>query len=232
MNDKEFDRFLLTSVKELNKKQDNLIRQRGMGSFDNFEVDLGVDELLFFQEGKPVLRAKIMIVGTHVEEQEDWLWGWANTGLPPDIRKRSEKLKELAKLTGEKNLAAPNLSVDGESAWELLAMSCKHLGALGAYTFPNRDARIYVLILELENVRGKKPGKKQKPASKKSSKKAPAKKVVAKKRTTKKAKKAVAKKRTANKAKNPRAKKRTAKNAGAKKSSKKKQAKKAKRRSR
>jgi hypothetical protein len=214
MNDKEFDRFLLTSVKELNKKQDNLIRQRGMGSFDNFEVDLAVDELLFFRNGKAALRAKIMIVGTHVEEQEDWLWGWANSGLPPEIRKRSEKLKELAKLTGEKNLAAPNLSVDGESAWELLAMSCKHLRALGAYTFPNRDARIYVLILELEELSGKRAAKKTKKASTKKATKPAAKKPPAKKSKkrvakppAKKSKKRVAKKPPAKKSKKRAAKK-------------------------
>jgi hypothetical protein len=226
MNDKEFDRFLLTSVKELNKKQDNLIRQRGMGSFDNFEVDLAVDELLFFRDGKAVLRAKIMIVGTHVEEQEDWLWGWANSGLPPEIRKRSEKLKELAKLTGEKNLAAPNLSVDGESAWELLAMSCKHLGALGAYTFPNRDARIYVLILELEQLSGKKTKRAAKTAPTKRAKTSAAKKPVAKRR--------VAKKRAA-KASPKKSKKRAATKPPPKKTKKriaKKAAKKAKRRSR
>lgn len=196
MNANEFDRFLKTSVKELDKKQEHLRKVKGMGKVDNFEVDLQNDEIVFFRGDTAHARSKILMLGTHIEEQNDWLWAWANSGLSKPIRKRSEKLKELAKLTGQKNLAAPNLDVDGEETWQLVAMACKHLGALGAYAFPNGDARIYVLMLELELL-GK--GGPAKPATKKTEKPPTRKTAKKSKATTKKSAKKSATKKSAKK---------------------------------
>lgn len=181
MNRKEFDRFLQTSVKELDKKQEGLRKAQGMGKVDNFEVDLQNDEIVFFRGKTPHARSRILMLGTHIEDQNDWLWAWANSGLPKAIRKRSEKLKELAKVTGQKNLAAANLDVDGTETWQLVALACKHLGAVGAYAFPNGDARIYVLLLQLELSSGK-----QKTTKKAAKKTAPAKKPTAKAKKSKK----------------------------------------------
>jgi hypothetical protein len=66
------------------------------------------------------------------------------------VRERAAKIKELAVHTELGAFSERTLEVDEAQTWQLVAMACEHLGALGTYDFPTKSARLYVAIDRIE----------------------------------------------------------------------------------
>lgn len=142
----ELGEFATRCVVELERKQAELMGCYGLGQHERFEVDLVAGKLRFYDAGELALEADVTPIGTHVPEKSSWQWAWGNVSFPDEVRARAAKVKELAQRTEAEAFNARTLEIDEEQSWGLLAMACEHLGAIGAYTFPNRNARLYVAI--------------------------------------------------------------------------------------
>lgn len=145
MNEAERGAFVESCVQKLVQKQ-TALSERGLGGHERFEVDLQQGKLRFFDGDALALEADVTPIGTHVSEHESWQWAWANKSFPDEVRERSAKLKELATQTDDTTFSQRTLEVDEEQTLKLIAMACEHLGALGTYAFPTRNARLYVAI--------------------------------------------------------------------------------------
>jgi hypothetical protein len=137
--------FAESCVQKLAQKQ-NALSERGLGSHERFEVDLANGKLRFFDGDELALEADVTPIGTHVLEQESWQWAWANKSFPSEVRERAAKLKELAEQIDDDTFSERTVEVDEAQTWQLVAMACEHLGALGTYDIPTRSARLYVAI--------------------------------------------------------------------------------------
>ncbi len=146
MTAEELSEFATRCVEELSRKQAELASSYGLGSHERFEVDLVAGKLRFYDADELTLEADVTPIGTHVADEASWQWAWANGSFPPDVRERAAKVKELARQTDAAAFHERTLEIDEEQSWGLLAMACEHLGAVGAYTFPNRNARLYLAI--------------------------------------------------------------------------------------
>src|SRR5258706_7076840 len=153
MDDAELGAFVAGCVQRLQQKQSEL-GARGVGSYERFEVDLASGKLRFYEGERLVLEADVTPIGTHVSDKESWQWAWANKSFPDEVRERAAKIKELFAQTALPVFNERTWEVDETQTWELVAMACEHLGALGTYHFPNRNARLYVAIDRL----GEAPG--------------------------------------------------------------------------
>lgn len=131
---------------ELERKQAALTEQHGLGEHERFEVDIIAGKLRFFDADVLAFEADVTPIGSHVPENGSWQWAWANPSFPDDVRQRAAKLKELGQRIEDPAFDQRTLEVDEAQTWTLLAMACEHLGAVGAYTFPNRKTRLYVTI--------------------------------------------------------------------------------------
>jgi hypothetical protein len=145
MDDARLGAFVTGCVEKLTQKQ-TALSARGVGSYERFEVDLANGKLRFFEGEQLALEADVTPIGTHVSERESWQWAWANNSFPEPVRERAAKLKELAAQTENAAFAQRTLEVDETQTWQLVAMACEHLGALGTYDFQTRSARLYVTI--------------------------------------------------------------------------------------
>lgn len=145
MDEAQRGAFAESCVQKLVQKQ-TALSERGLGSYERFEVDLASGKLRFFEGDELALEADVTPIGTHVLEQESWQWAWANRSFPDEVRKRAAKLKELALQTADATFNERTVEVDEAQTLKLVAMACEHLGALGAYDFPTRNARLYVAI--------------------------------------------------------------------------------------
>ncbi len=145
MSEAKRDAFAESCVQKLVQKQ-TALSERGIGSYERFEVDLANGKLRFFEGDALALEADVTPIGTHVSEHESWQWAWANKSFPDEVRERAAKLKELALHTDDATFSQRTLEVDEAQTLELVAMACEHLGALGTYDFPTRSARLYVTI--------------------------------------------------------------------------------------
>lgn len=60
MNDEEFGEFLSQSLDELEEKQEEIERNYGVGHHERFVANYEEDNLLFFENERPVVEAKIL----------------------------------------------------------------------------------------------------------------------------------------------------------------------------
>jgi hypothetical protein len=145
MSDERVRAFMSDCVRRLEHKQ-SVLFERGLEEHERFELDLLQGKLRFFNGEALALEADVTPIGTHVEDDESWQWAWANRSLPDAIRERAARIKELATQTECVEFSERTLEIDETRTWELVAAACEHLGALGTYHCPNRNARLYLAI--------------------------------------------------------------------------------------
>lgn len=141
MTDAEFGVFLAEANDELAEKQRALAADYGLGSCSRWWADQETSLIQFFDASeKMVLQAEFVPIGTYSPLSSTWLWAWANVTTLPRQREKSERLRELAELTGFVLFEdADTFELDEPMAWELAAVSVKHLGAKGCYRAPSSD---------------------------------------------------------------------------------------------
>ena len=140
MTDEEFEDFLSSATEELSKKQDFLQEQYGLGTLGRWWFDQTTETLQFFDEADNlVIEADVVDIGSYSSKSNTWKWAWGNTSVLPGLRKKVERLKELEDLTGFEIFGYEHaFEIEDEAmAWELAAISVKHLGALGCYRAPS-----------------------------------------------------------------------------------------------
>lgn len=94
----------------------------------------------FDSADKMVLQAEFVPIGTFSPLSNTWLWAWANVTTLPGQRQKAERLKQLNEVTGSTLFEDANtFEVDEPMAWELAAVSVKHLDAKGCYRAPSSD---------------------------------------------------------------------------------------------
>lgn len=157
MTDDEFDRFVAVAVSELSEKQTRLTAQYRLGEYARWHFDQEKEQLDFFDsQGRKAVQADVIDIGSYASSSNTWKWGWANESVLPNLRKRAEPLKALAALTGMSLFAQQGtVSVESESmAWELAAMSAKHLDALGVYKAPSlsRPLTTFLAITRIQRI--------------------------------------------------------------------------------
>lgn len=153
MTDEEFEAFLSSATQELRRKQDSLMEQYALGTPGRWWFDQRTETLQFFDEADNlVIEADVLEIGSYSSKSNTWKWGWGNTSLLPELRKKAEPLKELEDLTGLEIFGYEHtFEIEDEvMAWELAAISVKHLGALGCYKAPVDDGP--TLFLAITNV--------------------------------------------------------------------------------
>lgn len=157
MDDQEFQNFLDTAQDELGLKQEALNRAYGLGSFPRWLFDQPTHKLHFFgRADRLAVEADVIDIGSFATESCSWKWAWANDSIIPSLRQRAEPLRALANVTGFDLFSqAHAFEIDGEAmAWDLAAISVKHLGAAGCYRAPSssRPLQTFLAIMEIGRV--------------------------------------------------------------------------------
>lgn len=156
MTDEEFGAFLAEANDELASKQMELAAEYGLGSSSRWWADQETSVIQFFDAAdKLVLQAEFVPIGSFSPLSNTWLWAWANVTTLPRQREKAEKLKELSALTGFALFDdADTFEVDEPMAWELTAVSVKHLGARGCYRAPSSDGSHFgfLALINLQTV--------------------------------------------------------------------------------
>jgi hypothetical protein len=156
MTDAEFGAFLAEANDELAEKQRELADDYGLGTCSRWCADQETSLIQYFDAAdKLVLQAEFVPIGTFSPLSSTWLWAWANVTTLPRQREKAAKLKELSGLTGFALFDdADNFEVDEAMAWELAAVSVKHLGARGCYRAPSSDGSHFgfLALINLQTV--------------------------------------------------------------------------------
>jgi hypothetical protein len=155
MNDDEFQTFLDESMDALEEKQAKLKTEFGLSDFSRWHFDQRTERLQFFNAKDQLsLIADVVDIGSFASNSNTWKWAWANGSVLASLREKAETLKELGALTGLDIFTSESaVAVDDENmAWELTAMSVRHLSAIGAYRAPSstRPLATFLAITRVE----------------------------------------------------------------------------------
>ena len=152
MNENELNEYMKLCSKELNQKQNDIVKNYALGSYENWKYDQDTEKLTFLNQGKVILICDVIIIASWLEEKEDWLWGWANNSLSEDLRKKSERLKKLSTITGIEDFSEKHMQADKDLAEEIAAMSIKVLNAKGLYVAPAGKSQIFFAIISIRKI--------------------------------------------------------------------------------
>lgn len=157
MDDQELQNFLDVAQDELGLKQGALKSTYGLGSFPRWLFDQPTHKLQFFDcSDRLAVEADVIDIGSFATESSTWKWAWANDSVVLSLRQRAEPLRALADITGFDLFSQTHaFEIDGETmAWDLAAISVKHLGAVGCYKAPSssRPLQTFLAIMEVRRV--------------------------------------------------------------------------------
>lgn len=150
MTDEEFEKYLNDSLREIEKKQDNLQQSYGLGSHERFVVDYESGKLTFFEKERPLCEASIVTIASHVQEKNSLKWAWANEAYPDNVREESSFVKELYEHTGYTMFKNEGLECDDSMAWEISALACSISNSIGVYRIPHSSIDVYVVITSVQ----------------------------------------------------------------------------------
>ena len=155
MTDSEFEAFLANANEELRQKQDLLGERYGLGKYSRWWFEQATAKLQFFDEANNLaIEADIVDIGSYSQKSNTWKWAWGNSSVLPRLRQKAELLKGLEDITGVELFGHEHaFEIEDEAmAWELAAMSVKHLGAIGCYRAPSSSGGP-IMFLAITNAR-------------------------------------------------------------------------------
>jgi hypothetical protein len=136
MNACEFDQFLEECYEELQRKQFYLIAEFGIANCDKFEIDWQQGILKLKQNSVIKFIAQVTPIGSYSKKHSTWIWAWEHPSVSERLKYKSERIKELGRLTGIEMFKTQIFQTQEETAWEIAAMACHHLKAIGCYRAP------------------------------------------------------------------------------------------------
>jgi len=149
MSKKEYGAFLDSCYEELQKKQDILLNEYQMGSFEEFWFDQETKTLQFKTDDEVKLEFAVVLVGSWSSKSNTWMWAWANESVVDEMREESSRIKELAAVTGNEIFEMTSFAADEYNAHEFVAMAVYHLGALGMYSAPSDMLKTFMALMRI-----------------------------------------------------------------------------------
>ncbi|MCT4594216.1 MAG: hypothetical protein N4A57_08115 [Anaeromicrobium sp.] len=148
MTKEQFEKFLAKVYEELENKQESLFSDYNIGTYESYWFNQNSKTLQFKNNEKVELEFKIVCIGTWAHEKGTWMWSWANESFTEDIRKDSEELKKLKEITRYDAFEMEAFQCDENTAYEITAISVKHLDALGMYKMPGEKSHLFVALMK------------------------------------------------------------------------------------
>ena len=136
----------------LEEKQAALIAEYQIDSFDMFDFDMIKGTIEFKQGSIVMVAANFVPVGSFNEEQQSWMWAWANGGVTGELNKKAETVKVLEDKIGNEVFSSETFSADESSAWEIAAMACDHYQAQGVFAAPIEGLLIFMVLNDVSRV--------------------------------------------------------------------------------
>ncbi|MCA0403161.1 MAG: hypothetical protein LCH30_05110 [Proteobacteria bacterium] len=154
MNDQEFDTFIQQAVEELHAKQNEFITKTELSNYARWYFSQEDELLQFFDENDNLkLELDVITIGTYSFNDKSWLWAWANGYIPPSLREKAFRLTELTDITGYDVFTfSKAFALDEALILDLVAVSVKHLNALGIYRMPEESVESALAIMNIRKI--------------------------------------------------------------------------------
>jgi len=147
--DSEYNDLLRECMSKIEEKNQALVKEFSLGSFEQWGINQEVGELVFSSQGVPKLLCEVVILGSYSNVSETCLWGWANQSLLENLTKETFKVKEYGLKLGISDLIDSKTEVTETEAWDLGSYACRILGGKGLYKGPTGNGFILMMLTSL-----------------------------------------------------------------------------------
>jgi hypothetical protein len=151
MTDNQFDEYLELCYENLEKKQEILLKEYGIGNgnFQEYWYDQESSKIQFKTDGKVMLEFRVVFIGSWSTKSNTWMWAWANNSMTDGVKSQSSVLKELKLVTGFGIFTEESFNCDEAMAHELAAFSVDHLKAKGMYISPDGKSNLFMALMHV-----------------------------------------------------------------------------------
>ena len=146
----EFNDFVNNCYKDCEAKQQALIKDFNLPSYDSYWFSQTTETLQFKNDGKVELEFTAVPIGSWSGESNSWMWAWANESITEKLRLKAAKIKELSDLTGNDIFKDDAFEADEALAHKLTAMAVYHLDALGMYIAPLDNLKTFLALIKVK----------------------------------------------------------------------------------
>ena len=150
MNDAALDEFLAHCSQQLEARQARMVRKFEFARCDRFAVDLEQGQLVAECQGQAIATATTIPIATYEPNSTLWCWAWSQAELPESRRQEAMPIQGLAQKTGLQLFQAEQFKADAELVWDLTAVACEQLQAMGCYRLAHGNQ---YMMLALHNVK-------------------------------------------------------------------------------
>jgi hypothetical protein len=144
----DFEQLLQLSMEELQIKTE-AHKAWGLGTFDRWDLDQEVGNLMFSSDEGTTATATAQIIGSFSTRDNSWLWAWDNPSIVDELKVHSLKLKEYGEQHGIERLTTRKWTGTEDDAWAMTALAVKLCGAQGAYRGPSGPAYVFMTFGEV-----------------------------------------------------------------------------------
>jgi hypothetical protein len=148
--DDEYNALLNECVAEVTHKNQKLADEYGLGSYERWDINQEIGELVFSDGGVPQLVCSVTMLGSFSEQSETWMWGWANPSLLEPLTRDTNALRDYGEQHRIEDLVVGKTTATEGDAWALSALSCRILDGLGLYRGPTGNGFVVMMLKEIK----------------------------------------------------------------------------------
>lgn len=145
-----FKPYLRKAHAELRRRQDKLREEYRLSAWERYDWHQETEELVFSQDGKAKVVAKVQFVGSVSQRSKTWRWAWANDTMLPGTKRDVLGVRALGQERGWHRLVTPQWAADEGDGWDMTAVAVYALGATGAYRSPDEDGFTFMAIMGMK----------------------------------------------------------------------------------
>ena len=116
----------------------------GLGSFDQWDIDQEVGDLIFSNTDGTTAVAPAQIIGSFNASDNSWLWAWDNPSIVDALTVDAQRLREYGEEHGIEKLTTAKWNATEGDGWEMAALAAKLCSAQGAYRAPAGNVYVFM----------------------------------------------------------------------------------------
>jgi hypothetical protein len=115
----------------------------GLGSEENWGVDLNTGKIKFFLKDGVVAEADVQVIGTYAPNGT-FMWGWDHPSVNGNPARHAKLLKEFGEKYKINDLVTQPVEISQQKAWEYTALAMRLGNTNGAYRAQAGETWVYM----------------------------------------------------------------------------------------
>ena len=147
--DYDYNSLLNECIAEVDLKNQKLAEEFGFGTYERWDINQEIGELVFSDGGVPKLVCSVTMLGSYSDGSQTWMWGWANPSLLAPLTRDTITVRDYGAKNRIEDLTLEKTAATEGEAWALSALACRILGGLGLYKGPTAKGFVMMMLKEI-----------------------------------------------------------------------------------